>query len=90
MRRGAGFFLFLIVFTSLWMGSIGCKNTDAPLKPKAIRLVDTLVAHQWKIIEPKQDSICDSNFDRIYAQAYDSIMTLRLLEKNELIQYEVK
>ena len=66
-----------------------CRQVEKPLKPKAIRLVDTLVARQWSVLEPNEDSLCVLESIKIFEFAYDSILEIRLQEKNELIQYEV-
>lgn len=68
----------------------GCSKKEKPLRPQGIKLVDTLVAQQWKTIEPLEDSLCHINKNNVYQRAYDSIMEIRIVEKNELIRYELR
>ncbi len=80
--------LFLLLFGLIFITS--CEKKVRPLKPRTIKLIDTLFTQQWKVLEPQQDSLCQVEKSQIFKAAYDSILQIRTKEKSELIQYEIQ
>ena len=81
----------LSIFTVLILIlSFSCQEKVKPLKPSALKLIDTLVAQEWRLLEPVQDSLCQNQKEEFFLKAYDSILQVRMQEKSELIQYEVQ
>ena len=78
----------LSVFALILISS--CQPKVKPLKPRALKLIDTLAAQQWRQLEPIEDSLCQERNEELFSNAYDSILQVRIQEKSELIQYEIQ
>ena len=79
-------YLFLSAsFCALCFASCG----EAPpmdLNPKQKAMIDTLYRRSTKILRPELDSICETLFEKRVKLAVDSILELRLKEKEALLK----
>ena len=56
------------------------------MNPQQKAMIDTLFRRRTKVLRPELDSICQTLFEQRVALAVDSILKLRLQEKEALLK----
>ena len=69
------FILIIFLFCCLAMN---CEPDPNQIISQHRTLIDTLVERQTKVLRVQLDSICEADFDRLVAEAADSIIAIRL------------
>ena len=83
-------YFVILGWIMLIMMSMSCNRAQKPLRPQGLKLVDTLVAKKWRILEPLEDSLCKEREAVIFEQAFDSIIQVRIEENSEMIRYDLR
>ncbi|MDX1476526.1 MAG: hypothetical protein R3301_02430 [Saprospiraceae bacterium] len=76
--------LFSILFAGLLVLP-ACGKREVPITGDLRRTIDTVAARQINLLRPELDSLCRVWFDSLVAEAADSILEVRTLERQSLI-----
>lgn len=62
-----------------------CGKREVQLSRDMRRAIDTLAAREINVLRPQLDSLCAVWFDSLVTEAADSILDVRIIERQTLI-----
>jgi hypothetical protein len=75
----------LIVSLLLTLASAGCGKRSVEIDRQTRHAIDTLTANELVVLRPQLDSLCAAQFDSLRAAAADSMLHVRRLEIEKIL-----